>query len=178
MEVKMKKQDNKRFIQIVIVTVIVIGIGLILSFANDKTPNNNNNKNNNNNNNNSQNEEEIDVYNNVDLKELAEVFKSNELSLIYIARPTCGHCQEFSPILEKATKEYDLTINYINIDTLTTNEQQEEYMSIHGFLKSSGFSTPTLLAVKQGGIFDLIIGAVDEGTLKEFLIKNDFIKEK
>ncbi|MFA7688795.1 MAG: thioredoxin family protein [Bacilli bacterium] len=168
----MKKEENKRILGIIIITIIVVIIGVISSLGNK--PNNDGN----NNVENKEEDEELILFKNIDLDQFVDIFNGDKLSIIYIASPSCGYCQQFQPILEKIAKKYDLLINYLNISDLDTAEKQQEYVSVHGYLSAYGFSTPTILIVKQGAIYDINPGYVEEETLKEFFIRNSFIKEE
>lgn len=178
---KKKVQDTKKglskdIIILLSATAIIIIIGIIVSLT-GKDSNNNNVIDNGNNNQNENTTEDENVFNDVDVDQLADIFKGDELSIVYIARPDCSHCQDFKPILTEVTKEYNLKINYININTLDTQEKQTKYTSIHGYLVSGGFSTPTLLIVKGGAIYDVNSGYVERDVLINFFIRNGFIKE-
>jgi len=168
----MKKVENKRFLVLIIVTVIIIIIGIITSLSNNKSNNDKNNIKE------EEETEELLLFKNIDLDQFIDTFKGDQLSIIYIGRPDCGYCQQFTPILEKVTEEYDLLVNYFNTNTITTIEDQQKYISIHGYLKGNGFSTPTILLVKDGAIYDMVPGYVEEEELKEFFVKNSFIKEE
>ena len=47
------------------------------------------------------------------MSEYLELIKSNNKSIILVARPTCGYCEKFSPILKEAADAMKLTINYV-----------------------------------------------------------------
>ena len=53
-------------------------------------------------------------FNEVTLDEYLNIVKGSEKSIVLIARPTCGYCEQFAPILKQAMEEMNLTINYIN----------------------------------------------------------------
>jgi predicted bacteriocin transport accessory protein len=171
-----KKGLSKDIIILLSATAIILIIGIIVSLT-GKDSNNENVINNGNENENENITEDENVFNEINVDQLVDIFKGNELSIVYIARPDCSHCQDFKPIITEVTKQYNLKINYININTLDTQEKQEKYKSIHGYLYWNGFSTPTILVVKDGAIYDVNSGYVEKDVLVNFLTKNGFIKE-
>ena len=96
---------------------------------------------------------------NIDVNKYLEYFNGTEKKIILIGRPTCHYCEIAEPILHNVAFEYNLDINYLNIDNF-----------------SEGFGTPTLLIVSEGKIHDKVDGLTDKTHYIEFFKLNDFIK--
>ena len=110
-------------------------------------------------------------------EEYQDLIKSDEKSLVLIARPTCGACTYFTPILEEIIKEYNLTINYFNTDVLTKEESSAFYNSSTLF-QSSEFGTPTLLVVKNSKIIEYHIGYMEKDVTIKWLKEAGFIQDE
>ncbi len=99
----------------------------------------------------------------------------SDLSIIYLARPTCGYCQQQEPIMKNLVYLYQLPVNYLNTDELSEDEfngliESDEYFS-------SGFGTPLILLVKDNQIVDKAEGYHTKDELITFFTDNGFILE-
>ena len=124
----------------------------------------------------SENQENDTKLNKISCNQYQELTKSEEKSIILIARPTCGHCVNFIPILEEIVEEYSLTINYFNTDALSKEEITAFYNSSELF-QSENFGTPTLIVVKDGNIIRYRIGQMEKEAAVKLLKKVEMIKE-
>ena len=114
-------------------------------------------------------EEEQGDLTEIDLKE------GSDASIIYVARPTCGYCQQMEPIVRNIIYEYGVTVNYLNTDELDDDGQAKLIESDDYF--SEGYGTPLLLVVKDDEIVDIQEGYTDKDTTVNFLTDNGFISE-
>jgi len=108
--------------------------------------------------------------------EYENVIAKNTNQLIYVGKPTCHYCNAFAPILNKVAAANDITVNYVNTDSLTKEEANDFYYSLTFYSKEE-WGTPLLLIVRNKEVIDSSIGLVTEDILIDFLKKNDIIKE-
>lgn len=109
----------------------------------------------------SENQENDTNLNKISCNQYQDLTKANEENLILIARPTCGYCTKFIPILEEIIEEYGITVNYFNTDALSETEVSDFYSSSSLF-KSDKFGTPTLLLTKNSKIIKYNIGYMEK----------------
>ena len=113
--------------------------------------------------------------NDIDIDEYLDLKESSDASIIYIARPTCGYCQQEEPIVKNIVYEYGITVNYLNTDNLDDDGQAKLIKSDDYF--SEGYGTPLLLVVKDDEIVDILKGLSDKDTIVNFFKENGFINE-
>lgn len=81
----------------------------------------------------------------LDYDEIIEKMNNKEDFILCISASDCIHCKSYKPKLKKISNDYDITIYYINIDTLT----DEEYSEIKAKLNFDG-GTPVTIFIKSG----------------------------
>ncbi len=86
-----------------------------------------------------------------------EVIKSNLPVLVDLWAPWCGPCRMVAPVVEKLSLDYDGKVKFckLNVDDNPQTAGKYYIMSI-----------PTLMFFKGGKVFDTVIGAVPERSLK------------
>lgn len=162
----MNKDSLKTAIIVILVLVIVIGGSFVVSMVGSDSEN-------------TRREPEISKkeqkdLNNISIDEYLALKSGSELSVIYIARPTCGYCQKEEPIVKNLAYLYEgLKINYLNTDELSEDDFNKLTSSDDFF--SSGFGTPTIILVKDGNIVDSSRGYHTKAELVEFFQKNELI---
>ena len=110
----------------------------------------------------------------INVDQYLEYLDAPEKRIILVARPTCHYCQIAEPIIQKAAKDYNMDIYYLNTDEFTEDDQQAFVNSNEKF--NSGFGTPFLMVVKDGGIIDSIDGLTDYAHYVHLFKKNNLIK--
>lgn len=120
-------------------------------------------------------EEEQGDLTEIDIDEYLDLKEGSDASIIYVARPTCGYCQQMEPIVRNIIYEYGVTVNYLNTDELDDDGQAKLIESDDYF--SEGYGTPLLLVVKDDEIVDIQEGYTDKDTTVNFLTDNGFISE-
>lgn len=110
----------------------------------------------------------------ISIDQYLDYYAGSEDTLILIARPTCSYCQIAEPILQKLSKDYDFTINYLNTDDLDEDAQGKFIGSDDYF--SEGYGTPMLLVVSNGKIVDMVDGLADTAGYTDFLTGHGYIK--
>lgn len=113
-------------------------------------------------------------FNEVSLDEYLELIKKEENSIILVARPTCGYCVKFTPILKQAKDEMNLTVNYINTDNITSEEDFTKFENSLDYLKNEEWGTPLVLIVNSGRVIDSNSGYTELSVIKKFFTKNGF----
>ena len=111
-------------------------------------------------------------FNEINISEYKKLVESEEKSIILVARPTCGYCEKFTPILKQAQVELDLIVNYLNTDELNQKDM-EEFESSFDF---GDWGTPMVLIVQNSKLIDKNIGYTDLETIKQFFINNELGK--
>ena len=168
----MKKENIKTAIIVILVLVIVIGGSFFLSFIGTdstvfKTTGESNLT-----------EESIprdeqSELTMIDIDQYLSLKSGGNLSIVYIARPTCGYCQEQEPIVKNLVYLYNIKVNYLNTDELDEAGfdkliQSDEYFA-------EGFGTPLIILVKDNQIVDIAEGYHSKSELVEFLQNNGLI---
>lgn len=122
--------------------------------------------------------EPVELLQEIGMTEFTTLLNEEEPSIIYIARPGCGYCQQQEPIVEETVEEYGLTVHYLNTDNLTETEMYSLFAVDKELFGEEGkdFGTPTTLVVKSGKIVDSVVGLTSKEGLVELFTKNDLIK--
>ncbi len=165
---------------IVLVLAIVLGGSYMLSEMNDRgaysKPSNNNTT--------STTPEEIPEdeqgeYQLIGLDEYVSLKEGSELSIIYVARPTCGWCQQEGPFLRNVIYKYDAKVNYLNTDNLTKDEHSEFTKSLaeDDSYFEKGYGTPLILLVQDGKIVDKLPGYHEQDDIISFFKEYHLIGE-
>lgn len=112
--------------------------------------------------------------NSISIDKYLEMLKGDETKVIYIGRPTCGHCVKQKPIMENIQFEYDVEINYLNTDELN-DDGINQLISSNEYFKD-GFGTPLTLIVKDNKILDKAVGETSKANMVELFKKYSLIK--
>lgn len=112
--------------------------------------------------------------NTINIDQYLEMLKGEETKIIYIGRPTCGHCVKQKPIMENIKFEYDVEINYLNTDEFGDGDINKLVTSNEYF--NEGFGTPLTLIVKDNKILDKAVGETSKKEMVELFKKYSLIK--
>lgn len=123
-------------------------------------------------------EYDVSMFDAVDTAKTIELFNSEDTQVIYIGRSTCGYCVKFLPVLQQAQKDYGYTTKYLDITTVTEEEQSALLAKDNDedFLSTNFGSTPMVILVKDGKIVDGWVGYSEYDAFASFLEKNGFKK--
>ena len=101
----------------------------------------------------------------IELGEYKDLIKKDGTNIIVIGQTTCSHCIAIKPALNSVAEDYELKINYINVDVLSEEESNEFFESLKqmdyndpDFVEKGSFGTPLVLIVKNGKIKNYISG--------------------
>ncbi|MBP3461817.1 MAG: thioredoxin family protein [Bacilli bacterium] len=125
-------------------------------------------------------EYDVSMFDTVDTEKTINLFDSKDIQVIYIGRSTCGYCVKFLPVLQQAQKEFGYKTKYLDITTVTTEEQQNAILAKdndEGFLSQNFGSTPMVLLVKDGKIVKGWVGYAEYDEFAKFLIDNGINKD-
>lgn len=175
MEVKDKKAQDlvKKALgitSIVLLVALVIGASVGVSHM-DKTKSDNKTTTTESSSDSSQTALEQAGFNKVSIDEYLNLIKSSDKQIILIARPTCGYCEKFTPILKQAMEDMNLTINYVNTDNFSSDDWSK-FQNSFDYLASNEWGTPLTLIVQNGEIVDKNNGYVELDAIKKFFTKN------
>ena len=104
-----------------------------------------------------------------------KVATAKENKVLVLGQTTCGYCIKAKPILNKIADDYGIEINYINVNTLTSEESGKlsKYIS---YLGENEWGTPLTLIVNNGKVIDLANGLLDEEGYVKLFRDNGIIK--
>lgn len=109
----------------------------------------------------------------IDAKEYKELLNGDEVSLIYIASPTCGYCAQQEPIMKQFLNQYKFDVNYLNIASISNSDSNEVYSTYKEMQTKEynldGVRTPTILLVQKGKVLDMNLGTMTLDKLVEFV---------
>lgn len=123
-------------------------------------------------------EYDVSMFDTISMEDFKEVSESEDLQVVYIGRSTCGYCVAFLPTLQQAQKEYGYTTKYLDITTMSSEDQEEilTYDNDDEFLSENFGSTPMVLIMKDGKLVDGWVGYTEYDSFAEFLEKNGITK--
>ncbi len=129
-------------------------------------------------------EYDVSMMESVDLDTmLNDVFKREDIQVVYMGRSTCSHCVAFLPSLQKAQKELGYKTVYLDIEKVdsksdefeeftskldmsyTMNGETDTYGSFYGY-------TPAVFLYKDGEMIDGKIGELGYDELINWLKDN------
>lgn len=109
---------------------------------------------------------------------------SEEKQIVVIGQTGCSHCISIKPALNSIAKDYNITINYLNLTTMTNDENNDFYNTLEqmeyndeDFVNEGKFGTPLTLIIKNGKIENYISGERTISQLVREFKKLDIIKE-
>ncbi len=124
-------------------------------------------------------EQKVGELEQIGMTEFTTLLNDDSASVIYIARPTCGYCQQQEPIVKEILGEYEgIPIFYLNTDNLTSDEMSKLFKTDKKLFGEDGkdFGTPTTIVVQKGKVVDSIVGLTDKDNYVSFLKQYGFIK--
>ena len=77
--------------------------------------------------------------------------------------------------MNEIAKDYDITINYLNITDLSTDDQSSMTESLD--ILKDGFGTPLTIIIENKKVIDSLEGFESKDSMIDFFKKNGFIEE-
>lgn len=104
----------------------------------------------------------------ITMEDYRTLLNGEQVSLVYLAQPGCGYCQQQEPIMKEFVNEYDFEVNYLDTSKMDNKEADEVY-NLYKTVQEEryevdGVRTPTILVVQKGKLLDMNLGnmALDE----------------
>lgn len=120
----------------------------------------------------------------INYEEYKSLIRNDKTNIIVIGAASCGNCRTIKPALNSIGEDYNLTINYVDMDDFTQDEKQKFFESLEKieyndpeFLEDGSFGTPTTLIVENGKVQSYTIGAKTYSQLVREFTKVDLIEE-
>ena len=138
-----KEQTTKRILIGVVTGLILILVATVVISTVAMAPNNKNEEHNT-----SQGEDgEYQSYVVVDSEELSGMLASGNSFFLFVGRPTCPYCMEFSPLLEEVIRENSLLVYHYN-----TDDGQENGGDLYGEIltKLNVSGVPVMMRIENG----------------------------
>lgn len=123
-------------------------------------------------------EYDVSMFDTVDADKVIDLYKSDDIQVIYVGRETCGYCVQFLPVLQQAQEDYGYKTKYLDITTVTEDGQKAilEKDNDEDFLATNFGATPMVMLVKDGKLVDGWVGYAEYETFAKFLEDNGFKK--
>ena len=103
--------------------------------------------------------------------EYEELMNSNKPFLMVIIQDGCGYCEMYEPVVEEVANELGISVNYLNLTNLSSEESNKLSKS-NSYLKKSQWGTPTTLFMVGDKVIDSIGQYVDKDTFVSFVKEN------
>lgn len=111
----------------------------------------------------------------IDYGQFNELLNFSEKSIIVFGKENCKYCEQVILILDSININYEILINYMDIDTLDS-EILEKLKNKLIELGIDGFEVPLTILVESNKLLDYIVGCSDEKYFVEIFTKNGIIK--
>lgn len=101
----------------------------------------------------------------INYSEYEKITSGEGMSVITIGQTGCSHCTATKPVLNVIAKDYNVTINYLNLTDMSQTEHDSFFESLtalgydeEGFVSNGEFGTPLTIVVEDGKIVSYING--------------------
>lgn len=120
----------------------------------------------------------------ISFNDYENMFSDGESHIVVIGRTGCSHCTEFKPAMNYVAEKNKITINYLDLATLSEDESSSLMANLGSrgftdpdFLSDGSFGTPTTLIIKNNTIVRYFIGSKTISGLTKELEKAGIIVE-
>ena len=103
--------------------------------------------------------------------EYEELMNSNKPFLMVIIQDGCGYCQMYEPVVEEVADELGISVNYLNLTNLSS-EEGTKLSESNSYLKKNQWGTPTTLFMVGDKVIDSIGQYVEKDDFVDFVEKN------
>lgn len=96
----------------------------------------------------------------IGFNEYKDLVSKDDTTVIVIGQTTCSHCIAVKPVLSRVAGNYNITINYLNLTEISSDEQNEliENLKNLGYEDAENLGTPLTIIVKNKQIEGTIEG--------------------
>lgn len=123
-----------------------------------------------------QDEKDYPNLNFVNFAEYNQIYESGQKSIVVYVQEGCGYCIKYKPILNEIAKEQGITINILDILTLTDAEIEQLLNSLAYFSQNGNWGTPLTLIIENRQAVDSLGGLASKDDTLQFYQKNGFGK--
>ena len=115
-------------------------------------------------------------------QEYEEIIQSDNYTIILLTSPTCGHCQNYKPLVKLAATEYGLEVYDIDVSSKDLTDEQYNKLHEYSILKDRYddgipvIPTPATIIVRNGVEVGSTLGDVGYKGFVDFLKENNVIK--
>lgn len=106
----------------------------------------------------------------ISIDQYFELIEEDENTYIFVGSPSCPHCVNIKPHLIEITKELNIEITYLNLNTFSQDDYNR-FIESNDILKED-WGTPLLLIFNNGKLKDYFMGYDNYETIKAFYLKN------
>lgn len=110
------------------------------------------------------------------LQEYLALVNKKDTQVIFLGRPTCSYCTQFTPVINTLSEDYDFKYQYINTDDLSSSNLSKVLKELE--INEEEFGTPYLVVTKNGEVLAQQSGYVDREPLFTFLQDNGVISKE
>ena len=170
-----KEIKNIKFLICISICISIISLFVGL-FVLSKLSDNNNSKNEDNEEVSESSQYDISMFKSVTMDDFKDMFKDDKTHVVFTGRSTCGYCVAFLPHAQKSVEEYDYTLYYLDVDTITKSDV-EDAIELDSTLEDTFSNTPMVYVISDGEVVDVNEGYTDYDVFAEFLEDNDIDKK-
>lgn len=123
-------------------------------------------------------EYDVSMFDTLTTSEALEQIKDGKKHIVYIGRSTCGYCVQFLPNLQKAQEEYGYKTIYINLEEMTSDDQ-EKILTVDNdekYIEENLGYTPMVLIFEDGKLKEGWVGYSEYDQFASFLEENGYSK--
>ena len=120
----------------------------------------------------------------IDYSEYKELIDAEDKFIVTVGQTGCSHCDAIRPALDRVVTNHNITINYLNLTDMDSEERQGFFASLDelefddpDFVEKGSFGTPTTFTIENGKIIDYISGERTYSQLEKELLKQGVISK-
>ncbi len=121
-------------------------------------------------------EDTHDLFLSISIDEYEDLLNGENLSIIYIGRDDCEYSNAEDIVFEEILLDYDIDVNYLDLNSLSDNDFEFLYSSYSAFV-NDGIATPTIMFVQNGQVKVFKKGYTSKDDLLLLLKENNFVTE-
>lgn len=114
--------------------------------------------------------------NNIDYDDFENLLESKQKNVIIIGKNDCKYCEDVIKILNSIILNYNIEINYINIEKFNNDISLKIEKKLKDMGYTDGFTTPITLITENNKLLDYIIGTSTEQYFVDIFKENGIIK--
>lgn len=123
--------------------------------------------------------DEIDNYiSNINYDDFKNLLNSTNKNVILIGKDDCKYCSDVIMALNPIIINYNININYLNINSLDSDIAKKVQEDISKLGYKDGFTTPITLITENNKLLDYVIGASNSEYFIDIFKENGIIKQE